>query len=167
MTPIIQNRGKLIELYDESKFRAMFDTKLSEIMTTDLITVQPDDRMEKVDEIFSNNEFHHLPVVDEQNKLIGMLSKSDYLMLCNSFTIFNTRIAREQNKRLFSSMLVKEIMQKNIAKLHPDSTVMLAVGFFKENLFHAIPVVDKEDTLVGIITTFDLINLAYSLPTPQ
>lgn len=142
----------------------MFDTKLSEIMTTDLITVGPEDRMEKVDKIFNENEFHHLPVVDEENRLVGILSKSDYLMLCNSFTIFNTRIAKEQNRRLFASMLVKEIMQKNAAKLHPDSPILLAVGFFKENLFHAIPIVDMEDKLAGIVTTFDLINHAYQLP---
>jgi CBS-domain-containing membrane protein len=136
-------------------------------MTTNLITVGPDERMERVDEIFNNNEFHHLPVVDENKKLVGILSKTDYLMLCNSFTIFNTRIAKEQNRRLFASMLVKEIMQKNTAKLHPDNEVLLAVGFFKENLFHAIPIVDAEDKLVGIVTTFDLINHAYQLPTPQ
>ncbi len=143
----------------------MFDTKLSEIMTTDLITVGPEDRMEKVDEIFKKHEFHHLPVVDETNKLVGMLSKSDYLTLCNSFTIFNTRIAHEQNKRLFASMLVKEIMQKNTAKLQPENNVQIAVGFFRENLFHAIPIVDEENNLVGLVTTFDLINLAFSAPS--
>lgn len=140
----------------------MDNTKLSEIMTTELVTVKSNDTFNVVDDIFKHNGFHHLPVIDEAGKLVGILSKSDYLTLCNSFSYLNTQFSEKQNQRLFSSILVKEIMQKNIAKLKPDDTAVIAAGFFKENLFHAIPVVDNEDGLLGLVTTFDLLNLAFS-----
>ncbi len=142
----------------------MYTTKLSEIMTPNPATVNSDDNFEIVDYLFNNNDFHHLPVVDADSKLVGIVSKSDYLTLCDSFSIFKSKISEAQNHRLFKSILVKDVMQKNIAKLNPEHSVMIAAGFFKENLFHAIPVVDAENKLVGIVTTFDLLNLAYAEP---
>ena len=131
-------------------------------MTTALVTVSPDDTLEVVDRIFKNNSFHHLPVVDESQNLIGILSKSDYLTLCDSMSFFQKEAKSSQNLRMFKSILVKDVMNKNIARLKPENTVMVAAGFFKENLFHAIPIVDENGKLVGIVTTFDLINFAFS-----
>lgn len=130
-------------------------------MTSNLITVSPKDNLLRVDKIFKENSFHHLPVVNEDKKLIGILSKSDYLMLCNSMSFFKKSNQEERNKRLFQSLLVQDVMKKEIAKLQPENTVMTAVGFFRANLFHAIPIVDKDEKLLGILTTFDLINLAF------
>lgn len=140
----------------------MHNLKLSEIMTTELVTVSPNDNMETVDKIFKENDFHHIPVVDEDKKLMGLISKSDYLIMCDSMSIFQNGEGKAQNKRFFHSILVKDVMRKNLAKLKPDNTVMIAAGFFKENLFHAVPIVDEENKLLGIVTTFDLLNLAYS-----
>lgn len=133
-------------------------------MTQDLILIHPNDTFERVDKIFKEHNFHHLPVVDEQQKLVGILSKSDYLTLCDSFSHFNTPGAQTQNKKVFTAMLVGDVMEKNIARLKPNHTVMATAGYFRENLFHAIPVVDEQQKLVGLVTTFDLINLAYSSP---
>ena len=140
----------------------MYNKKLSEIMTTNLVTASPGDTIEVVEKVFKNNDFHHLPIIDSDRKLVGILSKSDYLMMCDSLTIFQNVKKETQNKRFFHSILIKDVMRKNIAKLKPDNTVMIAVGFFRENLFHAVPIVDDENRLLGIVTTFDLLNLAFS-----
>ena len=140
----------------------MYDTKLSEIMTTAIVTVTPEDTLETVGRIFKNNSFHHLPVIDENQNLLGILSKADYLTLCDSMSFFQKGSGVAPSNRMFKSILVKDVMSKNIARLKPDNTVMVAAGFFKENLFHAIPIVDDNSKLVGIVTTFDLINFAFS-----
>jgi predicted transcriptional regulator len=51
----------------------------------------------------------------------------------------------------------KDIMTKKLAKLDPDDKINVALEVFRENLFHAIPVVQNE-RIVGILTTFDIIN---------
>jgi CBS domain-containing protein len=61
------------------------------------------------------------------------------------------------------SLLAEEAMTRQVATLDPDDSLEMAVGFFRENLFHALPVVDK-DKLVGIVTTFDLLTHAYASP---
>ena len=52
---------------------------VSDIMTRDLITVAPDDRLARVKEIFQNHRIHHLPVVDEGDLLVGLISKTDFM----------------------------------------------------------------------------------------
>jgi len=139
-------------------------TTLAEIMTTDLITVTPDTLGVKIAEIFENNEFHHIPVVDDNGKLQGIISKSDYLVLCNSMTRLQKDKQKSQNDRFFKSLLASDIMTKDVATLGENYSIKVAAGIFRENLFHAIPVVDKEKNIKGIVTTFDLINYAFKQP---
>ncbi len=136
-------------------------TSVSSIMTTNVITVSPDDTMDKVQNIFRENGIHHVPVT-ENGKVVGIISHSDYLRLQNTFTLFKTAKSEEYNSSIMRSLLVKEVMTKQVAKLEATDTVELAAGFFRENLFHALPVVDPEGKLVGIVTTYDLLNFAFS-----
>ncbi len=135
-------------------------TRIADIMTKNVIVVQPTDTMEIVQDIFRKHNIHHIPVVEE-GKAVGILSYSDYLKLLHGFTLFKTHKSHEYNDAILRSLLVKEVMTKPIATIRPDDTVELAAGFFRENLFHALPVVDEEGLLVGIVTTYDLLHHAY------
>ncbi len=141
-----------------------YNTPLSDIMTKDLVTVGPNDSLEIVDHLFTHNDFRHLPVVNSDGKILGVVSKSDYLLLCDSMTIFRKEVQREKNIGFLKTVLVEEVMSKQVAKLRPEDKVSVAAGMFKENLFHAIPIVTPDDELVGIVTTIDLINYAYDQP---
>ena len=135
-------------------------TTVGQIMTTPVITVSPDDTMSKVQDIFRMNNIHHIPVVDK-GKVVGIISKADYFRLLHGFTLFRTEKSNEYNDAIMRSLLVGEVMTKQVATLNPDDSLEMAAGFFRENLFHALPVVDK-GRLIGIITTFDLITYAFS-----
>ena len=52
---------------------------VSTIMTPNPLTVQVDDRLSIVSQLFANNKIHHLPVVDKE-MLVGIISKSDFLL---------------------------------------------------------------------------------------
>lgn len=135
-------------------------TRISAIMTPNVIVVQPEDTMDVVQDIFRKHNIHHLPVV-EDGEVVGILSHSDYLKLLHGFTLFKTRKSNEYNDAILRSLLVREVMTKQVVTLGPDDTLELAAGFFRENLFHALPVVDDENMLIGIITTYDLLTHAY------
>lgn len=139
----------------------MYDTKITELMSTDLQTVDGDTTLDVVEQIFRKHKFHHLPVINEDKKVMGIISKSDLLMLYDSMTIFQKARTEERNKRFFQSLLAEEIMTKHVATLHEDDPITKAADYFRENLFHAIPVVNDREQLVGIVTTFDMINFAY------
>jgi len=127
---------------------------VSSMMTIDVKTVEPEDTMKKVEQVFRENRIHHVPVVEE-GKLVGIVSKSDYLFFKRGFND-QTTDNRIDEFRL-KTRRVKDIMTKGIAKLEPTDRIGVALEVFKENLFHAIPVVD-DGNLVGMITTFDIIK---------
>jgi acetoin utilization protein AcuB len=141
----------------------MFDkkAKVNQIMTTNVQTVHPNDTMDMVADLFKSNSFHHLPVVDF-GKIMGIVSSTDYHMLEDHFTLFNNKNSEAMNKAIMRSMLVKDVMTKQIVIISPDDTVEFAAGIFRENLFHAMPVADSKKNFIGIITTYDLLNFAYA-----
>lgn len=135
---------------------------IKHVMTTPVITVRPDDTMDRVQRIFDEQPIHHVPVVDEVgDRVVGMISKSDYLRLLHGFTLFKARKSEDYNRAILRSLLAQEVMTKQVATLHPDDSLSMAAGYFRENRFHAIPVVDNDNNLLGILTTYDLITHAY------
>ncbi|MBK8561846.1 MAG: CBS domain-containing protein [Saprospiraceae bacterium] len=144
----------------------MFDrtTTIANIMTSEVFFVHPDDTMQRIDEIFRMHNIHHVPVIDQIGHVVGIISKSDYLKVLHGFTMFKTAKSEEYNKAILRSLLASEVMTTQVASLNPDDTVDVAAGYFRENLFHAIPVVDRDKRLVGIVTTFDLLNFAFMEP---
>ncbi|MCG8326247.1 MAG: CBS domain-containing protein [Chitinophagales bacterium] len=137
-------------------------TTVGNIMSTPVITVHKDDTMSKVQDIFRKNNIHHIPVIAEGNKVVGIISKSDYLRLLHGFTLFKTEKSIAYNDAIMRSLLVGEVMTRQVATLNPEDSLEMAAGFFRENLFHALPVISAQGQLIGIITTFDLITYAYA-----
>lgn len=144
----------------------MKDTSIKSVMTSDLITVQPNDTILKVDEIFSNNNFHHIPVINSANEVVGIISNSDYCMLYDSIDFLRSRFKEnyqaERNQAFFKSLLVEEVMSKNLFTLNEEDSVSLAAQEFLKNNIHAIPITGANNKLKGILTTFDLIKLGFT-----
>lgn len=135
--------------------------KINKLMTTKVKTVNPLDVMTVVSDIFAKNNFNHLPVIDEENQLIGMISRMDYNKILTTFSIFNTVRAEAKNKRIQQSLLVKDVMSKQVISLRPNSQISKAFEIFRKNSIHALPLVDDNNQVIGMITTFDLLNYAF------
>lgn len=137
---------------------------VKELMTKEIHSVLENDTMDKVSELFAVNEFHHVPVVTEEGTIKGMISKSDYYRLQHGFTLFRSKQSSAYNDAIMRSMLAREVMTQKIVTLKPDDPISIALGIFRENIFHALPVVDEDKRLIGILTTYDLLNHAYEMP---
>jgi acetoin utilization protein AcuB len=133
---------------------------VSSLMTTKLITVHPSDKLAVVKELFDKNKIHHLPVV-KYKEIVGMISKSDLLSFLKGFQ--NDSYDDYMNNVRLKNYTAEDIMTKGLAKLEPNDRVNVALEVFKENLFHALPVVDNGE-LVGIITTLDIIRALANEP---
>jgi CBS domain-containing protein len=127
---------------------------VSEIMTKELVTVKPGDSFEVVKDIFENHSFHHLPVVNPGKKLLGIISKEDYLKVI-SFDFI------QLNQESVANMLkARDVMTRYPTALDPTDSIGLAADIFMANKFHALPVVEDNE-LLGLITSHDLIAHAY------
>lgn len=127
---------------------------VSTIMTEHLITVNPEDSLQRVKEIFDAHTFHHVPVV-RFREIVGIISRSDFDYFiggpghgADDRFVDNLRLTRT---------LAEEIMTKGMAKLEPDDRINVALEVFAINRFHALPVI-KDGELVGIVTPYDIIR---------
>ena len=132
------------------------------VMTTILVTVRPDDQLSKVDEIFKTNSFHHLPCVDGEGQLHGIISRTDIDQSMTGASLFQNPKKEEYNAALFETMMVWDVMTRNVYILSPEDSIETAYKIFKDNRFRAMPVVDK-DKLVGLVTPMDILDHFFGL----
>ena len=128
---------------------------VSTIMTKKLYTVNPKDKLSAVKEIFDAHKIHHLPVV-RYKTIVGLVSKTDLLYFIKGAS-YESGYDKMLNEARLNNYTAEEIMTTGLAKVSSKDRIGVAIEVFKENLFHAIPVVD-DDELVGILTTYDIIR---------
>ena len=127
---------------------------VSTIMTPNPICIGAEETLAVAEKLFREHRIHHLPV-EAEGKLVGIVSKSDFLFFRRGFA--NTDTEKFEDTVRLNNYTAKHIMTSRLAKLNPDDKINIALEVFKENLFHAIPVVEG-DRIVGIVTTFDIIS---------
>jgi len=135
---------------------------LGSIMTARVVTVEMDDRLEIVKEIFDTMNFHHLLVVNEQKTLSGVVSDRDLLRAISPYVGSAAETARDLatlNKR------VHQIMTRRPVTLRPQATVAEAVSLLLAHRISCIPIVDEESKPVGIVSWRDLLK-ALAAPSP-
>ncbi|WP_170110259.1 CBS domain-containing protein [Flavilitoribacter nigricans] len=139
------------------------DIALGDVMTRQPHSLSPMDPVERADQLCREYHIHHLPVVDIYGKVIGMLSHSDLLKISYGLSLFRNHDPERFNRTLFASVLVRDIMTRDVTVLDSADTIGEALAIFKLNKFHAIPIVERE-LLVGIITPLDLLVTAFTNP---
>lgn len=139
-------------------------TLISKIMTRKPATVAPADHLETVQEIFEKFGFHHVPVV-EDGHLVGIVSYTDYLRVIQE--VYGNSREQQRNEHLLKEIPVKDVMTDHPVCLSPTDTVEDALRIFKTNHFHAIPVIENNRKLVGILSTFDLIKVLERILAPE
>lgn len=130
-------------------------------MSTDLKLARPDDPVSVLDEIFRKYRIHHVPVTAEEGAVLGIVSKSDFLYLLRGFTVHQSDRFREAAK--LRAFKVKEIMVEQVETIDSEAPIKKAVAILAQNRFRCLPVIDKEDKIVGIITTHDIIDLVNAI----
>ena len=131
----------------------MMNDPIRSIMSNKLITVGPKENLRNVRDIFKNNKIHHLPVVEDK-KLVGLITTKDLW-----------KLNRKHDE--YSDMIVENVMTVRLACLKPSDKIGSAAELFLENLFHAVPIVDEEKVLVGLITSFDVIKYNFLKEYPN
>ena len=84
----------------------MFDkyAEVRQVMTEKVITIRPEETMDRVAELFESNNVHHIPVV-EGTRVVGMISTTDLNKIMHHFTLFKVRNAKEVNRSVLRSLL--------------------------------------------------------------
>lgn len=127
---------------------------VSELMSKKLYTLSEHSTIEDAKDIFDKYRIHHIPVV-KGGEFIGIISKSDFLGFLSGYD--NQHKISDTDKIKMKAYQVGAILTRKVATIESSTKINVALEIFKENLFHAIPVVDDGE-LVGLITTLDIIR---------
>jgi len=110
-------------------------------MTTDLFTVQKDDIVELVANLFEWRRIRYVPVEDDSKHLVGLIT------MRMIFREFNNILHNKGSE----SKAVEDIMIKNPITIHPEASILEAIDIMDSQSIGCLPVV-KNNRLVGIIT---------------
>jgi CBS domain-containing protein len=129
---------------------------ITEIMTTEVISVSVEDKLSDVREKLRHYKVRHVPVLDGQ-KLVGVLSRTDLNRLSFS-SLFPDQ--NETDENIFNMLTLPQVMSHKPRVVKSNQTVMEVAEILAKEEFHALPVVDERDNtkLVGMVTTTDLIK---------
>lgn len=128
--------------------------KVSNFMTSKVITAHPEDGIRQTFFRMRENEVRHMPVVDEGLKLVGIISDRD--LRRPQWVDEAPDLSHIYN--LDDNMQVKDLMTTNLVVAHTYETISKATKKLISHRFGAMPVLNKEEELVGMLSAMDLLK---------
>jgi acetoin utilization protein AcuB len=127
---------------------------ISEYMTSDPLTISPDVFLPEARRMLNEYHIRHLPVVDRENRLIGIVSDRDLRSAYPSSVI-----SREEKILAFEQVektTVADMMTTSCSTLGPDASLDDALIIFDRDKVGGIPVVSEDNVVLGIFSLLDL-----------
>jgi predicted transcriptional regulator len=150
---------------------------LKDIMSENVISVKKDTSLKELMELFLNNHISGVPVVDEDDVAIGIVSKSDIIRsekeigekirkemsdaerpFCESSDAGYSQFDVSFQEATYSTTLVVNIMQPTVISLAEDDTIVKAINVMVDNRIHRVCVNRKNGKIAGVISTFGILN---------
>lgn len=124
-----------------------------EKMTKNVQTVKPSYTVSKAFQILTETGHSQLPVIDDNNKLIGLVTEK---LLAEVNPSKATSLSVYEINYLLSKTKVSDIMKTGVFKINQNKLIEDAALTMKENRIGSLPVVNDENELVGIVTRVDI-----------
>lgn len=127
---------------------------ISTVMTTDVVSIEVDQPLSDAYHALKGAPYHHIPVLDG-DRPVGMLSSTDVLKLVYD--------VEGSSDKMLTSMLdhqftIEDAMTSELVTLPETATVHDAAELLADGNRHSVLVVGEDGTLVGIVTTTDLVR---------
>lgn len=140
-----------------------------EIMTTDVITIDPETSVKEAANIMSDNDISGLPVV-KNGELVGIVTENDliikdkklhfpeYINVIGGIIYLESYKKFEKEFKKFIAIKVGELMTEDVITANPDDPIEeLATTMHQENV-NRLPVVDNAGQLIGIVTRGNIVK---------
>jgi CBS domain-containing protein len=132
--------------------------RVRDVMTRDPKTLGRNDQLSLADDLMKQERIRHLPVLDEDGGLVGILSQRD---------MFRGALARAlgygetAQRRMLGMLVVKEVMTTQLVTVGPDAPIADAARAMVDRKIGCLPVVE-DGKLVGILTESDFVQVLAS-----
>ncbi len=120
--------------------------KIREIMKSPVIAIRPDETVDRALDIMNKEKVNGTPIVDEDNRLVGMIVKADIYRFL-------------MDPGHYKSCPVEWVMTKEVIKAHADEEILDVAKRLRDYNIIALPVVEGDnDEVVGIISFEDILD---------
>jgi CBS domain-containing protein len=135
-------------------------------MTSDVLTVTPDTPIMEAVQLLIDRKIGGLPVVNEDGKLVGMISDSDlmwreqppYMMFLGGVIYFQNPATYERDLHKALGQTVGEVMTNHTVSVAVDTILPVAARIMHDKKIHRLPVVDANHHPIGIIAQSDIVR---------
>jgi CBS-domain-containing membrane protein len=142
---------------------------VKDVMSTHVIAVRQSAQYKEMAAMLHRMRLSAFPVIDEDNKVIGVVSETDLLTkeaLEGSVPRTVQGMSRQRVRSQVNGVTAAELMTKPAVTIGPDDTVTDAARLMYNRRVKRLPVVNGDGTLIGIVTRSDVLSV-YSKPDPQ
>ena len=153
----VSSKKKIGPLLDKE---TLLKTKVKEIMNPRPRTIRPETTIKGTMQRLHQQIEDCLPVVDEDGKLVGVVTESDILYALHVTPrrdMVGSTMLRQAMKQFASN--AGELMAKNPISVTPDMSIQETLNVMVEHKHRHIPVVGKNNKLVGLISLREIISL--------
>lgn len=130
-------------------------SKVRDVMSQNVQTIKGSSSLKEARSQMQENDIKHLLVAEADRKLRGLVSDRDIQKFVSPF-IGSTR--EQQHDKATLSIKLENIMVKKVVSCHLDDPAKKCIELMLQRKVHAIPVLDEEDVIQGIVTTSDLLR---------
>jgi CBS domain-containing protein len=124
-------------------------------MTWPVVTAGVDEHLSSIEEKFRMKGIRHLPIVDHENKVVGLVTQRDL------YRILSPRLTETgiyYDKPMLDQFILKHVMTHNPLTLLPDDPLSKAVEIMARNKYGCIPIANGEGVIKGILTETDVLK---------
>lgn len=125
-------------------------------MSTEVVTIPPDMTLPEAHKLMVEEEIRRLPVVDHENRLIGIVTLGDVRSAEPSPA---TSLSIWEMNYLLAALKIEKVMTWHPKTIRPEATLAEAARMMLENRISGLPVVDDENHVVGILTESDIFSM--------
>lgn len=134
--------------------------EVQQLMTPVVKTLQRNDQLAIADDVMREQRIRHLPVLDEDGLVCGVVSQRDLFRGALAKALGYGQTAQQ---KMHSMLLVKEVMSTTVVTIGPHEPLANAARLMLEHKVGCLPVLDGEK-LVGILTESDFVKLVLDAP---
>ena len=140
--------------------------KVKEIMERNVTHISPEMSVQEALELLQKMQISGLPVIDNNNKLVGMFTEKEvlsailpsYIETVGRFVYQDNPKAVKQKIANFRNIEVKKLMRSQVVTIDEDTNLYEVARIMLTQKIRRIPVLNKEKAIVGIVSRGDIMK---------
>lgn len=146
------------------------ELKAKDVMTADPVCVAPSTRLRELARVFEEHEISGAPVLDQEGKVVGVVSKTDLIRRCSEgtddippaylFEILSEQGDEDETSEVMPEPLVcvEDFMTEDPLMVGPEISAVSVARLMHDKRIHRVIVADDEKFPLGIVTSMDLLG---------